>query len=67
LLVPAMLRVEEEGYPIVLSVYDEIVVEVAEDFGSADEFKEIMAGPLPEWAEGWPISVDAWEGDRYRK
>jgi len=66
LLVPAMLRVEKYGYPIILSVYDEIVSEVPIGHGSQEEFTEIMS-ELPRWAEGWPVSVDAWEGDRYRK
>ena len=67
ILVPAMLRLEEAGYPPILSVYDEIVAEVPDGFGSLDEFKALMAGPLPAWAEGWPVGVDAWEGQRYRK
>ena len=67
LLVPAMLRAEEAGYHVILSVYDEIVAEVPKTFGSIEEFCAIMEGPLPEWAAGWPIRVEAWEGDRYRK
>ena len=67
ILVPAMLRLEEAGYPPILSVYDEVVAEVPEDFGSLGEFEALMAGPLPAWAEGWPVGVDAWEGQRYRK
>jgi|ETNvirnome_2_300_1030623.scaffolds.fasta_scaffold05574_2 DNA polymerase len=67
ILVLAMLRAEEAGYPIILTVYDEIVCEVPNDHGSLDEFKALMAAPLPDWAEGWPIGVDAWEGQRYRK
>ena len=67
ILVPAMMRAEEAGYHVILSVYDEIVVEVPEDFGGVGEFVSLMAGPLPEWAGGWPIGVDAWTGQRYRK
>lgn len=67
ILVPAMLRAEEAGYDIILSVYDEIVCEVAKDFGSIEEFTAIMTGPLPDWCRDWPISVDAWEGERYKK
>jgi DNA polymerase len=67
ILVPATLRAEEAGYMPVLTVYDEIVVEVPEDFGSIDEFKLLMAGPLPDWCVDWPVSVDAWEGQKYRK
>jgi len=67
ILVPAMMMAEVAGYPVILSVYDEIVAEVPEDFGSLEEFLGIMSGPLPEWATTWPIGVDGWEGQRYRK
>lgn len=67
ILVPAMLRAEEAGYPIVMSVYDEIVCEVPDDHGSLKEFLEIMKGPLPDWCADWPIGVDGWEGQRYKK
>lgn len=66
ILVPAMLAAEKAGYKIILSVYDEIVAEIPESFGSVEEFKEIMA-IRPAWASDWPISVDAWRGKRYRK
>lgn len=67
ILVPAMLRAEERGYHVILSVYDEIVAEVSEDFGSLKEFLSTMEGPLPDWCSDWPIRVDGWEGNRYRK
>ena len=66
-LVPAMLRVEAAGYPIIMNVYDEIVCEVPDDHGTVEEFADLMARPLPSWADGWPIRVDAWEGARYKK
>ena len=67
ILVPAMERTEALGYQTILTVYDEIVAEVPIGFGSLEEFLAAMAGPLPSWAEGWPISVDGWEGERYKK
>jgi len=67
ILVPAMLRAEAAGYDIILSVYDEIVAEVPDDFGSLEDFLGVMSGPLPEWAFDWPITVGGWEGQRYRK
>ena len=67
-LVPAMMRAEEAGYPVILSVYDEIVSEVPGDFGDVEEFRELMNGPLPDWAADWPIRVDTpWRGKRYKK
>lgn len=66
-LMPAVKRVRKAGYPVILKVYDEIVSEPKIGFGSVDEFTEIMGRPAGEWAEWFPITVDAWEGDRYKK
>ena len=54
------------GYPIVLTIHDEILSEVDAAFGSADEYAELMSRPLA-WAEGLPLVTKAWEGDRYAK
>ena len=62
----AMFRLEDAGYEIVMHVHDEIVCEVDENFGSLKEFEAIMA-EVPKWAKGFPIKVEGWEGDRYRK
>tara|TARA_R110000744_G_scaffold86687_4_gene169528 strand:+ start:2442 stop:4478 length:2037 start_codon:yes stop_codon:yes gene_type:complete len=66
-LMPAMLAAERRGYPIVLTVYDEIVAEVPEGQGSLKEFIEIMTQPYEKWYADWPISADGWEGKRYKK
>lgn len=67
ILVPAALALERYGYSVILTVYDEVVSEVPRSFGSTEEFCEIMMGAMPDFASSWPISVDAWEGERYRK
>lgn len=70
LLKPAELALEKAGYPVVLSVYDEIICDVPKGHGSADEFAEIVAGAIGglTWAQGWPIRMDKpWEGQRYKK
>ena len=51
---------------IVLSVYDEIVVEVPKNFGSVEEMVEISQQPI-DWAPGWPIKMVGWEGLVYKK
>lgn len=67
LLKPVERAVASAGYHVILSVYDEIVAEVDKDFGSNDEFKNIMSSVKLDWAQGWPIGVDVWSGERYRK
>jgi DNA polymerase len=66
LMVDAMFRVEEARYPIILTVHDEIVSEIPVDFGSLEEYEELMS-VVPAWAKGCPVGVDGWRGDRYRK
>lgn len=66
IMAEAMLRVEAAGYEIVLSVHDELIAEVPQDFGSIEEFKEIMC-QLPDWAEGLPVAASGFEAKRYRK
>jgi DNA polymerase len=67
----AMLRVEERGYPITLTVHDELLTEpgisrIPGFVGSVLEFENLMA-VSPVWATGLPIAVSAWEDARYVK
>ena len=62
----AMLRLDAAGYPLVLTVHDEIVPEVPDGVGSLREVKEIMCR-LPDWAAGFPIAAAGDETVRYAK
>lgn len=58
-------HVEAGGYPVVLTVHDEIVSQAAENL-PLDVFRNLMA-QCPSWCSGLPIKVTAWKGARYRK
>lgn len=67
-MVHAMFTVEHAGYPVILTVHDEIVTEVDDtrfDLNE-DDFAALMS-QLPAWADGLPVSVGAWEDYRYVK
>ena len=66
LLADALIRLEANGFPIVLHVHDEIGAEVSIGQEREDEFKRIMT-TIPEWAAGLPIDAAGWTGKRYRK
>lgn len=67
----AIVELERAGYPVVLHVYDEDVVEVPHGRGSVEEVERIMS-TMPDWAvykgKPWPIkAAGGWRGRRYRK
>lgn len=66
LMVASCLRAERKGYEIIGTVHDELIAEVPEDFGSAEELLKIMC-VKPKWATDAPINAEGWEGKRYRK
>lgn len=71
----AILGLRAAGFPTVLHVYDEIVVEVprqpAPPPGQPDPWilaVERIMSTVPPWAEGWPVRASGgWRGRRYRK
>lgn len=67
LLAYAMVNVEGGGYPIVLSVHDELVCETPDtpEYTVA-ELEKLMCA-LPEWAEGFPLVAEGNEMYRYAK
>lgn len=67
LLAHAMLNLEANGLPLVLTVHDEAVAEVKKkDNRTVDEFCEIMLDK-PSWADGLPLAAEGWKGKRFRK
>lgn len=66
IMAAGMLAVEAAGYPVVMTVHDEVVSEIPEGCGSLAEFEGLLTQP-PAWAEGCPIAAEGWIGKRYRK
>lgn len=63
----AMLRVEARGYPLILTVHDEMLAEPPLTFGSASQFKALMVQKDEAWLDGLPLAAEAWEDVRYVK
>src|SRR5262249_30087332 len=62
----ALIRLEAAGYPVVLHVHEEIVVEMPDGSGSLEEFCKLMTA-APPWAAGLPIAAEARESQRFIK
>ncbi len=65
ILAEAMQRLEGAGYPIVMHVHDEVVIE-APASASLCDICAIMAIP-PAWAEGLPLQAEGYVCDWYQK
>ena len=62
-----MPAIDESGYPIVLTVHDEIIAETEDmDEFSSDTLAAMMARPKS-WAPGLPLAAKGFETYRYRK
>lgn len=65
LLMHSILNVEKAGYPVVLDVHDELVVEITKGSVSFERIKELMLD-LPDWCN-WPVRCDGFKGPYYMK
>jgi len=66
LMVNGMWAAERAGYPVIATVYDEMITEVPRGFGSVEDFERLIC-ELPGWAAGMPLTASGWRGKRYRK
>ena len=67
LLAEAMLRLEAAGFPVVMSIHDEVICEInSEHPRKIDQFTDLLC-EIPAWAKGLPVVAEGWSGFRYRK
>jgi DNA polymerase len=65
-MVGGMMRAEQRGYTLVLTVHDEVLCETPDWFGSPEELEAIMTeGEV--WLHGCPLAAKGWSGVRYGK
>jgi DNA polymerase bacteriophage-type len=67
-LASAMVGLEREGYEIINSIHDEVLLLVEEQSGESamEKVISIMTTP-PSWAPDFPLAAEGWHGKRYRK
>ena len=65
-LAVSMLRLEAAGYPIVMHIHDEVVLDVPEAAADIDKICGIMGQPIS-WAPGLPLRADGFISSYYKK
>lgn len=66
LMAHALLALADAGLPVVVHVHDEAVAEIENDEDVFRRGVRAMSTP-PSWADGFPLEVEAFTSDRYRK
>jgi len=64
----AMIALERNGYEVINSIHDEVLLLVEEQNGESalGDVINIMTTP-PTWATDFPLAAEGWYGKRYRK
>lgn len=57
---------EDNGYPIIGTVHDELISMLKYGVGSIKKMVEVISR-IPAWAQGCPITAEGFEAERYRK
>jgi DNA polymerase len=68
LMIEALMRVWNGGFQVLLTVHDELIVEIA-DINPKGQLADIerLIKINPGWAQDLPTDCDGWVGPRYRK
>lgn len=62
-----MQEIEDTGYPIVLTVHDELITEPEDKPEFNSEALAAMMAQVPDWAPGLPLAAAGFDTYRYRK
>lgn len=67
ILAQGMLNAEAAGFPLVLTIHDELLAEVPEArAGEVKAFEKCLTD-APAWAAGIPLACEGWAATRYHK
>jgi DNA polymerase len=70
-LAPAIVRAEQNGYPVILTVHDELLSLIKPNWYSKpsdyERYFQWLLTQLPSWATDFPMAATTWYGDRYTK
>jgi DNA polymerase bacteriophage-type len=68
IIVAGMQACRREGFPIILTVHDEVLADVPEKQADLNRFEQCLL-ETPQWARQLqiPVAVEGWSGERYRK
>lgn len=66
IMLDAMLRLDREGWGLILTIHDEILTDNKKGALALDTMLAHMSRG-PQWAEGLPLLAEGWTGHRYRK
>ena len=62
-----MLAVEAAGYPVILTVHDEVMSEVDADKADAKAYERCLTDHVQPWAACIPLKAEGWAAARYHK
>lgn len=62
----AMMRLDEAGFPIVLTVHDEVVIDCPKQEDTLSRIDAIMSAPV-QWAKDLPLTADSYSTPYYMK
>lgn len=66
LLCHALSNLDKNGFPVVMHVHDEAIVDIARNTETVERMNEIMA-TMPDWGKDIPLEADGFKSNFYMK